>query len=243
MTGGSVLKFLDSRSAQVVSIEPDDHLGRALEQIALVPPRPALVLVGGASGLSNADSERLRPFFVHGIAAIAQAYDLCVVDGGTDAGIMRLIAQAREEIGATFPLVGVCPVDRVSHSDFESLISRYALESRHSHFVLVPGASWVEGARWQARVASVLAGDAESITVLVNGGEVAWADVGASVEEKRKVVVVEGSGRTADAIVQALNGNSTDERAEGLIASGLIQAVNSIEDPTLFVQILEKIFS
>ena len=71
----------------------------SLDTIGLDSKHPTLVLVGGASGISKADMSRLQRLFVEAIAPIAQELGVAVVDGGTDAGIMRFIGQARTEIG------------------------------------------------------------------------------------------------------------------------------------------------
>ena len=51
------------------------------------------------------------------------------------------------------------------------------LDPDHSHFLLVPGDDGARRSRSIARVATVLAGDTPSATVLINGGEIAHSDV------------------------------------------------------------------
>lgn len=63
------------------------------------------------------------------------------------------------------------------------------------------------------------------MTVLVNGGQIAYDDVERSVQAGRRVVVVAGSGRTADALAGAVDGGQSDERAMALAASGLVSSV------------------
>jgi hypothetical protein len=81
---------------------------------------------------------------------------------------------------------------------------RTRLDPDHSHFLLVPGDEWGAEARWIARVATVLAGDTPSATVLINGGEIAYSDVERSVAAGRSVLAVAGSGRTADHLAAEL---------------------------------------
>jgi hypothetical protein len=61
--------------------------------------------------------------------------------------------------------------------------------------------------------------------VVVNGGDIAYEDVRRSVEARRPVLAVAGSGRTADQLVAALGGHPADERATALAGSGLLRAV------------------
>ena len=67
----------------------------------------------------------------------------------------------------------------------------------------MPGEQWGAEAPWIARTATVLAGTAGSITVLVNGGQIAYSDVQQSVEARRPVLVISGSGGTADVFAAA----------------------------------------
>ena len=67
--------------------------------------------------MSDADMARLRPLFVETLAPLAEALGAFVVDGGTDAGVMRLMGQAHAETGATFPLIGVAVTGMVALPD------------------------------------------------------------------------------------------------------------------------------
>jgi hypothetical protein len=102
-----------------------------------------------------------------------------------------------------------------------------ALDPDHSHFILVPGEDWGAEADWIARVATALAGDRPSATVVVNGGEIAYADIGRSLDAGRRVFVVAGSGRTADQVAAALRSEPADERAVALAGSDLVEAVSA----------------
>jgi hypothetical protein len=59
------------------------------------------------------------------------------------------------------------------------------------------------------------------VTVLMNGGQIAYREVAASLGSGRPVVVLAGSGGTADAIAQARVGNGDDNRAVEIAASSL----------------------
>jgi hypothetical protein len=72
------------------------------------------------------------------------------------------------------------------------------LEPHHTHFLLVPGDRWGDESPWIARVATLLAGEAPSVTVLVHGGEISRQDVAHSLAAGRPVLVIAGTGRLAD---------------------------------------------
>ena len=217
-------------TAPSVRVQQEDDLPQALATLGLVPAAGAIVLVGGAGGMSAEEVRRLEPLFRAAVAPAAARAGAVVVDGGTDAGIMRLIGEARAATGASFPLLGVVAAalfegDGTSRQDDD----RHA-EPHHTHFVLVPGSKWGDESVWLARVATVLASDA-SVTLLVNGGEIAWEDVARSVAAGRRVIAVDGSGRTADELAAAVRGDASGSRARALADTGLVDTVRW-DEPT-----------
>ena len=219
--------FPDGSTARAVRVRRPEGLPDALRELDLKGPCPALVLVGGAGGLSDDDAGRLSPLFAEVLAPLAEAAGAAVIDGGTDAGVMRLMGRARAGINATFPLVGVAAAGTVALPDAPPPRPDAAtLDPHHTHFVLVPGSDWGDEAPWLVRVASALAGGMPSVTVLVNGGETALEDASLSAESGRPVIVVSGSGRTADTLAGALRGDPAGGKAGELAASGLLRAVD-----------------
>ena len=227
------IDFPDGASAVAVEVTNVEDLPTAVGVLGLQPPLPTVVVVGGAGGLDETDIDRLRPVFVSGMAPALERHRAAVVDGGTLAGVMRLCGETRTSLVAPFPLVGVVAVGTVRLPGRPAPPDGAALEPRHSHFVIVPGDTWGAEAPWIAQTASVLAGSSPSVTVLVNGGQIAYDDVQRSVQAGRRVIVVEGSGRTADALADAVDGAQCDERATALAASGLISSVPANEPAAL----------
>lgn len=206
--------FNEPFSARAIQVHRQSELPDALQAIGLQEPRPTLVLVGGASGLSDDYVASLRGLFVEKLAPLAEKLQAYVVDGGTDSGVMRLMGQARFEIGGTFPLIGVAAIGTVILPYIKNSFADAArLEANHSHFVLVPGTNWGDESGWIADVATKLAGRAPSVTVLINGGKIALQDARNSIEADRPLVVVAGSGRTANRLVAAVSGKLPDEQA------------------------------
>ncbi|WP_447003045.1 hypothetical protein ACRAKI_25485 [Saccharothrix isguenensis] len=168
--------------------------------------RPVLVLVGGAAGMDAADLEALEAV-LRGLVAVLDERDAVVVDGGTDIGVMRAVGRARAAEGGRFPLIGVAA---------EVAVDAVAFEPNHTHLVLVPGRTWGDESPWLADVADVVAGPRSSLTVLVNGGAITFQDAEHSLCRNRPLVVLRGSGRTADAIAE-----SADERSTAIANSPL----------------------
>ncbi len=153
--------------------------------------RPVLVLVGGANGMGDADLARFGDV-LPGLVALLDEVGAAVVDGGTDSGVMRALGRARVAARGGFPLIGVV-ADGVSAT----------FEPNHTAIVLVPGARWGDEVPWLGEVARRVCGPEPSVTVLVNGGAIAFADAELSLAHGRPLVVVRGTGRTADAIAAA----------------------------------------
>lgn len=208
------ITFANEQTAQVIQVRQQVEIPVALQILGL-QPRPTLVLIGGAGHISPADFDRIQQLFVEVLAPFAEAVGAVVVDGGTNAGVMQLIGQARSRLSATFPLVGVSPIQLVQLSDqycAENLTATVCLEPNHTHFILVPGSQWGDESSWLAAIASAVAGNHASIAVLVNGGRVSLADVQWNIAEGRPIAVVAGSGRLADEIAVALHHPETKVR-------------------------------
>jgi hypothetical protein len=219
-------------ASRVVHVDRPEDLANRLTELDLRAPRPVLVLVGGADGLTDAQLTRLRPLFEEGLAPLADALGACVIYGGTDAGVMSLIGQARAKLGASFPLIGVTASGTVKPDD--SAVRRDAgssLEPNHTHLVLVPGADFGDESPWLAGVASWVAGDAPSVTVVVNGGAVTLGDAERSITAGRLVLAVAGSGRAADELAAALQEPSDNQQVAKLAGSGLVEAVDLAGGP------------
>ncbi|MBF2089400.1 MAG: hypothetical protein IGR80_04150 [Synechococcales cyanobacterium K44_A2020_017] len=234
------LKFPNGHTAVAIQLHRSttrSKIGPLLTQLGLPMARPTLVVVGGASGISEESFSQLRSLFTEVLAPVIQSLDGVVIDGGTDAGVMKLMGEARQATASTFPLVGVAAIGTVILPQSCTLPSdeNAPLEPHHTHFVLVPGGLWGDEAPWIANVATALNVDAPSVTVLVNGGRIAWQDASNSVRVGRPVLVIAGSGRTADELAAAVRGELSSDRATDLIDSGLIHIVDLSSD-LLFVR-------
>ena len=239
-----IVTFPSGLTAFVAQVESEAELPAAVGEMGLHAPRPILVLVGGADGLHQPDLHRLRPLFAGTLAPLAQDLGVSIVDGGTDAGVMRLMGQARAESKGDFPLIGVAAVGTITLPGASPTPSgATSLEPNHSHFLLVPGSRWGDESPWLTRTAGVLADSAPSVTVLVDGGETAWQDVTESVRARRPVVAVAGSGRVADILAAALAGEAAGERERELAASGLIHAVKLSESSDTLTKLIGEILS
>ena len=221
----------------VTSVQQKSDLSTALANLNLTKTRPTIVIIGGASHLSDADHARIKSLFVTILAPLAEELGFYVVDGGTDAGVMQLMGQARAQIKATFPLIGVTPIALLSLPN-ASLPNQPTpqpdaapLETNHTHCIAIPGNQWGDESTWMSEIATLLSEGQTSVFVLINGGGVTLQDAAANIAAGRSGVVIAGSGRTADLLAAAIEEkaiaqeNAHREQAIALANSGLMQIV------------------
>lgn len=236
--------FANEAAATGVALCETSEIAAALQILGLTTAHPTLVIVGGASGLGEADMEKLRSLFQDVLCPFAHTFNFAIVDGGTDAGVMRLIGQARAASGYGFPLVGVVvqckaivPQQAVPTGDAA------ALEANHTHFILVPGCEWGDESDWIAQVATALADGKPSLTLLINGGEIALhQDVPNSIGQDRPVLVISGSGRSADRLANAIRGKTADPEVQTMINSGLLYTTDLTLDHHALAAALQELF-
>jgi hypothetical protein len=173
------------------------ELDHALASLMVPRNVPAIVLIGAASGMTDEHAGVAHTAICAVVGPVAAEIGAVVVDGGTDSGVMRLAGEARAEQSDRFVLVGVVARDLVRLGR-EPDGSRVPLEPRHSGIVVVPGEQWGDETRWLFDVAEAVAGDRPIRTVLVNGGRITHSELSESIRRAIPVVVVRGTGRTAD---------------------------------------------
>jgi hypothetical protein len=200
-------------TVSAVNITEDREIPAALAELDIPHPRPVIVLVGGAGGIGWWDKFPMSKA-IRIIARLAEETGSVVVDGGTQAGIMEEIGKQRKRHKFSFPLIGVV---------FDSLLMKEEpksiLDPNHTHFFLIPGDDWGAESAWISKIATAIAGDEKSITILVNGGNISRTDVEYSLLENRPAVVMRGTGRMADDIPLGgdITGLNIAEKADDIL--------------------------
>lgn len=239
-----------------------DRIGDRLAELGLADRRPVLVVVGGARGMGEPDRRRVEDLIRERLVPALGRHRAAVVDGGTDDGVMRILGRVRASSGADFPLLGVAvetkvrvpgdgpgpdpeAADTADAADAADTADTAELEPGHSGVLLVPGTAWGDESWWISDVAGALAGPFPSVTLVVNGGEITYSDVRHSLLAKRPVLVLAGTGRTADEIAAAL-AEGTGADPEGPLAdicgSSLV-TVARLDDPEGVVAALDAALS
>jgi hypothetical protein len=181
-------------NAKGANITDDKEIQEAITELEIPHPNSVIVLVGGAGGIGFWEKFPMRKA-IKIIAKLAEETESVVVDGGTQAGIMTEIGKQRKQNKFSFPLIGVV---------FDSLLMqeepKSILDPNHTHFFLIPGEEWGDESAWISKIATAIAGNQKSITILVNGGDISRTDVQYSLLENRPAFVMRGTGRMANQI-------------------------------------------
>jgi hypothetical protein len=220
-----IIRFSETQYSPAVRVNPEDDAQKIIETFALITPRPAIFITGGAGRMTEDDIKRTREIMNDGIAKFAEEHNLTVIDGGTEAGVMQMIGDARKMHGYKFPLIGVAPYYKVTYPGAEPIAGVEAqLEDGHSHFVLVNTPEWGGESEMIIKLTrAVAAKQRPMIGVLINGGNIAERDVyyaTAIGNDRIPILVIEGSGRTADNISEAYRTQQTDNKMIKAIIKG-----------------------
>jgi hypothetical protein len=161
-------------------------------------------LSGGASKMSDQDQRQLLGMF-EALSLVAKSgRRIAVADGGTRAGIMEAAGRVRRASGNAFPLIGVAPAREIPPR------GTTPIDSNHSHVVAVDNPSAPAQDSWGSETATMywlfgkLAQRRPSVTIVANGGGITLNEVDANVRAGRRMILIEGSGRAADALISLL---------------------------------------
>lgn len=189
----------DGVTIGAANISDNTEIQNALTELKIPHPKTAIVLVGGAGGIESEDEFPMKKA-INIVARLAEETQSVIVDGGTQAGIMMEIGEQRKNNNFTFPLIGVVFDSLIIKEDPKSI-----LDPNHTHFFLIPGTDWGDESGWIAKIATAVAGDEKSITILVNGGNISRTDVEYGLLENRWAYIMRGTGRLADEITLSRN--------------------------------------
>ena len=193
---------------ETLGVFPDErsNLAQAIAELGLQGGHPVIVLIGGEIEDSQKEATQQA---IEVIAETAEDMNAVILCGGTDMGVMAEIGQIRLQKGYKFPLVGVTPEELVTWpggplgTKFLWLgKERWQLEANYSHFILVPGSEFGDESPWIGDAATLLSKGHQSVTILINGGEVSRKDIEVSLENGRPVIVLSNTGRLADEIAR-----------------------------------------
>jgi len=181
-------------------------------------PKVLLSVTGGAQDFKMLSS-KLEQVFTRGIIRAAQSTDAWIVTGALDAGVMKFVGDAMRSQGVDdVPCIGIATYKKVTH--YETLksgpeVSNYskqrpnsdqsgALNPDHTHFILVDSDadSWGQEIGFRTALEDHLIRNwgIPIVLIVVNGGPGTLDTIVQGVQKGFPIVIVEGSGRCADAL-------------------------------------------
>jgi len=197
--------FPNGNCAQAVFLPVGANPVDLLSILNIPSPNAVIMIAGGASLMDEQLYPNLRSQFTDGIAHLAAALDALIIDGGTQAGVMEMMGTGVAEQQHRVTLLGVSPAGCVTYPGKPSAPvseDNAPLDPNHSHFVLVETDTWGGETETMYELAQVFSQNSPSVAILVNGGSIAKKEVLYNVRQRRPIIVIEGSGRTADDIAR-----------------------------------------
>jgi hypothetical protein len=161
-------------------------------------------LSGGASRMREDQQRQLLEMFEALTLIAKDGHRIAVGDGGTQAGIMEAAGHARRGSGNAFPLIGVAPAREIAPR------GETPLDPNHSLVVAVDNPSAPQKDSWGSETETMywlfakLTEGRPSVTIVANGGGITLREVDANVRAGRRMILIKGSGRAADALVSLL---------------------------------------
>lgn len=198
-----VIRFANRNTAKLIAPPPGAPVSQVISALGLQSPGGLLLMIGNVSPLDKEIELQLIQLFSRGLARAAADATAAIVTGGRSSGIAAITGRGVADRGHKSPLIGAAPAGKVSYPGGPadgSIAGGEALESNHSHFVLVEGNEWDEATDTMFELTSALAANKQVVTVLVNGDDLAKKQILQSVRRGWPIVVIRGSGGLADEI-------------------------------------------
>jgi hypothetical protein len=219
--------FPDGAPARIVHTSRATAAGELVRLLDLPATPGVVVLNGGTEEQDGTQEQRLRSALAE-LAGVVSKPGLTVVTGGTDAGVFALLGESLGD-GTLVRCIGVAPEALVTWPGREDAAAdAVPLEPHHSDFVLVDGGRWGDETGTMMSLTAAIAAGGPSLAILAGGGEVAATELLAHVRAGRRVVVLAGTGRLADAVAAAVEaGGSRDPQLREAVASGRVSVVDT----------------
>jgi len=234
------IRFPGGRLAEAVHVPQGAPASQIMERMNVPRPRGLICLNGGTAKLDEELAGRLQSLIVEGLARLAVEESVTVLTGGTDAGIFSLFGEGIGKWGnPPAPVVGVVPETLVKWPGGGG--GDTDLEPHHTHFVLVEGAEWGDETATMYELCAAWSRACPSIAVFAGGGQITLHEMLANVRQGRKMILLAGSGRSTDAVLDARAGHgSPDPRVQEIAASVGIVPFDLRAEPQSLTSLIRK---
>jgi hypothetical protein len=210
----------------------DEEADSIRNRLRLAQSEYIIALHAGAGGSADDMIERLDPIFREHLAPFATKHRIPIIDGGTTSGFVGMMGRARAATHGTFPLIGVMPLANAPIDSSEADAEKAELEHNHTHLVLVKGGAFGVESEVFVRLARALG--RRPVALIINGGEIVRHEARLSASLGTPILVLEGSGRLADELIDAVKRGTNNEMLRATIEEGII---HSCTPDTLIVEL------
>lgn len=214
----TTITFADDRQARAVVARADAPAGEIVEALAVSKPKAVVLVFGSANSLKDDVRPKLADLFNRGLARAAAEAQAVIIDGGTEAGVMALTGLAVADRGSVTPLIGVSPHALVTYPggpEPGSIPDGAPLDPNHSYFVLAaPGQVWGSERPTIFKLAEALGTGLPVVAVVASGGPLATEEALQTVRHGWPMIVVKGSGGTADQIANEIERRQKPEPSD-----------------------------
>jgi len=215
------IRFDNGNYARVASVKISEEALDVRALLRLPYMDYALSVHAGAASADEQLIADLKTVFPAQLAPLIAAHNVTVLDGGTQAGLVGIMGALRQQTNGTFPLVGVLPADGAELPGEVPTDTRYSLEPNHTHFALVQGGSWGVESDLLVNMGRVVA--RQPVALLINGGEIVRKEALMHARAGNPLLVLAGSGRVADEIVDALKRGTSNNILQETLSIGKIR--------------------
>jgi len=202
----------EPRVIQVSSSAPDQNAQLTSLISDVRKQADAFVFLSGGASKMRDDHQRQLLAMFDALSLVTKAgRRIAVGDGGTKAGIMEAAGLARQASGNAFPLIGVAPAPEIPPR------GQTPVDPNHSHVVAVDNPAAPAKDAWGSETDTMywlfarLAEGRPSVAIVANGGGITLTEVEANVTAGRRMILIGGSGRAADALVSLLKGTTPSD--------------------------------
>jgi hypothetical protein len=250
------LRFDTVRQAQAIFVTLDTSPQEILEALGFSTlPNGVISISGGAKQYPRKVEEDTVSLVEEVIVPLVYEHGLLVIDGGTEAGIMKITGEVLRRARYRYPIIigdgeetireqppdfqdprllGFVPEPKVTYPGVERPLENHAcLDPNHVYFVMVRDArDWGEEVECMFSFVEYLATQKQIpvINIVANGGRITIQEVYHAVRQGQPVVVLEGSERAAEVIIAALDGVAEREIIDLLKELGITNQEHKVSE-------------
>jgi hypothetical protein len=202
------IEFETGHRARLLHAGPRRVGVELLQALEMAPPRPVLLVVGGADKLDPEVARKVEVLIERAVVPAAEEVGAAVLDGGTQSGVMAAVGEAVAAAGHSVDLIGVAPAGRVTYpGDKRAEPGRTQLEPHHSHFVLASSDEWGGETDLLLDLLDSLRGPRPAAVLVAGGGAVTRDELIGAARRGIPIVVLGGSaGAAAELGIAATDG-------------------------------------